>query len=1609
MDTANSIAPPPGFVDDYAPPDGFVEDTSPPPGFIADDVAPPIQSQGMGDVRAAETQIEPFDYKSLPPWDARRIAAASPDEMLALETEAQQRPMVTMPKPGDPTFQPAANATADLLEMSRFPGAGIAAAGMRQIGKLDEDSGAGVAAAQRVAEGFSTPENVMLGAAVPAAVTAGVPAALISGGFAAHMGKNLVDEGLPNVAAAVKEHGITSPEAGAALVDAGTTGLMTAATAAHAAGRPARVAPIENAVLPETPIPATQAIIDATKTNEAKVESVASPLPAAKSEVVEPILRPGETKLEPTTPKASEFVPAIKVGEDIVRGNKGETHQDILNRFMDENPDRAGDALVDFDTKENPNLFLRGEEAVTREQLREQLGVSDSQGLRKLQAKVEETAGPEIAPEGKAAAENPAPPLADQPRNAVGGMGPDERAEMKAGLSVTTLKNAANDERRTELGLPARQPILERAFGPLWDDAMRAFDADEAVGQKLVNDLNQKSRPLTDREDAILTHEQMNRQEEYDRATQDIIKATTPEERTAAEAAQESARAALFDVFEVGNRAGTENARGLNARKLMIAEDYTPVKMEYRAEAAKGSPLTPDERTKIKTQAETIERLQKQTEELSARDAENAEKMEATKTYEETIRRLEEEAGTRPKYSDALLARAEKIVSALEKKAAESDAYIKNALGRTSAGVDPTLAYHVGVKFAAWIARNGLDKVKAFSAMRDLYGEGIEQGNLLDKAWKAGQVLFNKETGNEVVRRVVKAKAEKIKPTGPTPDSVKARAKAEATAGEELSHKTVYDLAEAHIRAGIHGEEAVIKAVHKDVKESYPDATERDVRRAYSEYGKVKFPNKDAVKTELRELRTLTRLQESIDRETEGLASLRTGLQRDKASQAIREKQTRLNELLKKRKGPPSPEQLASRDEARQTALRNRIADIDKELRTGEKPAKGVPAPDSVAVEQLKAERDAMLEKLKEIDDAKNPPPSPAQKALDSALVARERAQQTLDDISTGKTPAAKLTKEALTQLEEDIRLETDALKSLASEMRRDAKPKTDPDYAKEQSAIKSLEDAIRRYSERTAASDFSAAPKTHGPDTRRVAALKEVRDSRKAAYDAARRADRPVERYNKTRLSQIKRDTAAAEKRLAAGDFSPRPKKVQPALAKDTLDALAELETVKNKIRMEENDWRLARRSIERKIWDGVKQTFRASINLVSSFDFSGFRQAFGALLANTGRTLIPLDVTYNAAGKLRPSVTNPIKSAKLMLGPTGRMFSGWLTEKRALRIEQERKVRQNAKSGAYKEMGIDFSDIAEGPKGKHEEALYSVLDEWGKLPLRTGSTAKTVFLAPGKVLAKGVHMSNRAFATLLNETRADLADHLLELNFQDRAPTHAELKVIGNYVNIATGRGNINPAVSNAAGKVFWAPSLFASRVKALAGEPIWGGKQPLKGTGRARGVVAKDYARLIASGYLLWKIGQYFSDKDEEDPTSSDYGKIVRGNTRIDPWGGHQQVIVAAARAKMGKTTSIDGGERKNDLGQIIANFGRNKLRPDWGALWNAYDIYLGSPKPGRPATYGDAGLQLVRPMGLGEVVKVLKDRGFSEGMIVNALGVFGAGVSVYGDEEDTKRSR
>ena len=110
---------------------------------------------------------------------------------------------------------------------------------------------------------------------------------------------------------------------------------------------------------------------------------------------------------------------------------------------------------------------------------------------------------------------------------------------------------------------------------------------------------------------------------------------------------------------------------------------------------------------------------------------------------------------------------------------------------------------------------------------------------------------------------------------------------ANAAKSETLDPKLVFDLTRAHVRQGVKGLEPVITSVEADLKALYPNVTRRQIHDALSGYGKVSFPSKAEDLVAVRELKQLARLTSQLEDAQRKVAPLKTGPQRDKATQKV--------------------------------------------------------------------------------------------------------------------------------------------------------------------------------------------------------------------------------------------------------------------------------------------------------------------------------------------------------------------------------------------------------------------------------------------------------------------------------------------------------------------------------------------------------------------------------------------------------------------------------------------------------------------------------------------------------------------------------------------------
>lgn len=215
------------------------------------------------------------------------------------------------------------------------------------------------------------------------------------------------------------------------------------------------------------------------------------------------------------------------------------------------------------------------------------------------------------------------------------------------------------------------------------------------------------------------------------------------------------------------------------------------------------------------------------------------------------------------------------------------------------------------------------------------------------------------------------------------------------------------------------------------------------------------------------------------------------------------------------------------------------------------------------------------------------------------------------------------------------------------------------------------------------------------------------------------------------------------------------------------------------------------------------------------------------------------------------------------------------------------------------------------------------------------------------------GVRASNRAYTTFLNKLRSDTFDSLL--TSAEKAGGEVDEKAIASFINNATGRGSLGKFEKNAVelNNVFFSPRFISSRLNMLAA-PITYMKAPPQ--------IQKEVVKSLIATTAYWAtaagLANEFGDaKIGMDPTSSDFGKIKKGDTRVDTLAGYQQYIRTAYQLLSGEKTSPVTGKTKT-LGEgykaetrkdVLESFVRSKASPVAGTI---YDTLKGRTIAGKP---------------------------------------------------------
>lgn len=362
------------------------------------------------------------------------------------------------------------------------------------------------------------------------------------------------------------------------------------------------------------------------------------------------------------------------------------------------------------------------------------------------------------------------------------------------------------------------------------------------------------------------------------------------------------------------------------------------------------------------------------------------------------------------------------------------------------------------------------------------------------------------------------------------------------------------------------------------------------------------------------------------------------------------------------------------------------------------------------------------------------------------------------------------------------------------------------------------------------------------------------------------------------------------------------------------------------------------------------------------------------GIEVINTLRTA---KASMDMSASLRQGAFVSARRPQLFVRTFGQSFQSFFSENTYEEIQHY--IESNPNHYLRLKAGLELTDVNVAPN-KREEMFQSE------------------FLERVWVIKHGIKASNRHMVTTLNLLRVGVFDEFLE---KYPNATQEELKAWADYVNVATGRGNLGD-FTQAANKLslgLFSPRFAVSRFQT----PYmlfkhW--SEP-----RVRKEIAKDYAAFAGLGATVLALASLAGFAVSGDPDDPDFGKIKVGNTRIDMFAGIQQPMRLLLR--IGKVVTDKVGITKhkgrfNDPLEMLGRFSSYKASP---FVTIPHDLLTGRNMIGQKVDVDETLLNAIVPMVYEDIYDAYKEGGISRATWTGLLNFYGMSVNTY--EKKSKR--
>jgi hypothetical protein len=426
---------------------------------------------------------------------------------------------------------------------------------------------------------------------------------------------------------------------------------------------------------------------------------------------------------------------------------------------------------------------------------------------------------------------------------------------------------------------------------------------------------------------------------------------------------------------------------------------------------------------------------------------------------------------------------------------------------------------------------------------------------------------------------------------------------------------------------------------------------------------------------------------------------------------------------------------------------------------------------------------------------------------------------------------------------------------------------------------------------------------------------------------------------------ARLRKTIGELQAKLEAGNFS-LPEGAARPVSPEVERLQYERDKMRRKIRFEINSLK------PQSVWGHISSPFNAARQIITTLDFPPvFRQ--GAFIA----------------------LGNPVRAAKA----TGTAFKAMFSDFNARKSLKEINERPNAP--LYARAKLYLADMDGSPSAREEAFVGRLVEK-----------------IPG--VRSLIHASERNYTVFLNQLRADTFDAMVASLSRNGEPTMKETQAIAKFINVATGRGDFGQFEMAMTGlaPVFFSPRYVASRFQLLAGQPLYGG------TSATRGLIAKEYAKMLVGAGVIYAIALAAGAELEEDPTSADFGKLKFGNSRLDPLGGLSQSTVFLSRMGGGVKETLEswatGEERETsfvkDEGRTAWNFLRSKFSP---IASTAINLAVGETAGREAVTPGQVAKDLTIPLSFRDLKNTIEEQGVPAGTAMWLTSLFGMGLQTY----------